>query len=151
MQRYDVYNHGGEFMHTLLVFVMASFIGINSAHGSSCAAKVHIVTEYIQWKKDYQMFLSRYDELSSSERFNQSKDSIKIALEKMKALSEKTLVPLPESTFVHAKGLLNEIEAGRMARTTAIPILKSSLKALETSMEEMITKAKWNNPTCNIT
>jgi hypothetical protein len=142
---------GGEFMQIFLVLVMTTFIGINSAHGSSCAAKVHIVSEYIQWKKDYQKFLSRYDDMSSSERFKQGKKSIKVVLEKMQALAEKALIPLPESTFIHAKGLVNEIEAGRMARTTAIPILKSSLKALEASMEEMITKAQWRNPSCNIT
>lgn len=138
-------------MHAILVFVIMSFIGINFAQGSGCAAKEHSITEYFQWKKGYQKFLSQYESLNSSERFEQSKDSMKVVLEKMRLLAEKTKVPLPQSTFIHAKELLSEIEAGRMARTTAIPILKSSLKTLESSMEEMIAKAKWINSSCNIT
>lgn len=91
-----------------------------------------------------------YDNINTGEKFATSKDSLKDVLDKMKVLSEKTLIPMPETTVVHARGLLNEIEEGRMARTTALPILKSSLKKLESSMDEMIAKAQWKNPGCDI-
>ncbi|MES2769001.1 MAG: hypothetical protein V4596_07640 [Bdellovibrionota bacterium] len=137
-------------MKTLLTALMILFVF--EAHGSatSCSSKENIATEYREWKKGFQKFILDYDNINAGERFATSKDSLKIVLDKMKVLSEKTLIPMPETTVVHARGLLAEIEEGRMARTTALPILKSSLKKLETSMDEMIAKAQWKNPACHI-
>ncbi len=138
-------------MRTLLTALMVLFVF--EAHGSatSCSSKESIATEYREWKKGFQKFILDYDNINVGERFATSKDSLKIVLDKMKVLSEKTLIPMPETTVVHARGLLTEIEEGRMARTTALPILKSSLKKLETSMDEMIVKAQYHNPKCDIT
>lgn len=135
----------------LVVFVILIF-GQNVAHSSSssCKSKESIATEYLEWKKDYQKFLSKYEDLDASEKLQSSKESMKDVLDQMRTLSEKTLIPMPEKTFIHATGLLKEVEEGRMARTTALPILKSSLKTLESSMDEMMAKAQWKNPTCNL-
>ncbi len=139
-------------MKALLVVFFIFIFGpsIAQANGSNCRTKESIATEYLEWKKDYQKFLSKYEDLGASEKLESSKDSMKDVLSQMRELSEKTLIPMPEKTFIHATGLLKEVEEGRMARTTALPILKSSLKTLESSMDEMMAKAQWKNPTCNL-
>lgn len=135
----------------LVVFVtLVSSLSSLRANGSNCSAQESAATEYLEWKKNYQKFLSKYEDLNASEKLESSKESIKDVLDQMRILSEKTLIPMPEKTFIHAQGLLKEVEAGRMARTTALPILKSSLKTLESSMDEMMAKAQWKNPTCNL-
>ena len=137
-------------MKTFLVALIFSQSAFSIAYSSdtSCSPKESIATEYVQWKKSYQKLMNTFDGLSASERFDSSKDAIKVVLDKMLAFSESTAVPLPKATFSHAKGLLTEVEAGRIARLTAIPILKSSLKTLEVTMDEMIAKAQWKNPSC---
>lgn len=137
-------------MKAFVAALVISQCALSTAHSSdtACSTKESIAVEYIQWKKGYQKLISTYDGLSSSERFDSSKDAIRSVLDRMREFSLKTTVPLPKDTYTQARGLLKEVEAGRIARMTAIPILRSSLKTLETSMDEMIVKAQWKNPAC---
>lgn len=117
---------------------------------TSCRSKQNIATEYIEWKRDYQNLVSTFDGLSNDERFDTSKDAIRTVLEKMRIFSKRTAIPLPKETYSQARALLKEVEAGSIARLSAIPILKSSLKALEKNMDEMLNKAQWEHPGCKI-
>lgn len=118
---------------------------------ASCKSKQNIAVEYIEWKRDYQNLVSTFDGLSSDERFDTSKDAIRTVLEKMRIFSKRTSVPLPQESYSKARALLRQVEAGNIARLTAIPILKSSLQALEKNMDEMLQKAEFGHPGCKIT
>ena len=140
------------FIQSLIAIQLSSMIhsSVALAEKSPCSIKESIVSEYYLWKKGYQKFLLEYEDLNTSKRFTFSKDAIKNVLLKIQSLSADTLIPLPESTVAHAKELVTEVEAGRIAKSIANPIMKSSLKKLEDSMDEMIDKAQWKNPTCNL-
>jgi hypothetical protein len=137
------------FLIGLVLFGSVTHNSVANAQGSSCSAKENIAAEYLEWQKSFHKFLSEYESLNASKRFEVSREALKNILVKMQIFSDRTSVPMPISTVSHAKGLLTEIEAGRMAHLTANPILKSSLKKLEDSMNEMISKAQWINPSCN--
>ena len=83
----------------LVVFVtLVSSLSSLRANGSNCTAQESAATEYLEWKKDYQKFLSKYEDLNASEKLESSKESIKDVLDQMSVLSEKTLILMPEKT-----------------------------------------------------
>lgn len=135
----------------LLIGILVSlYQPAESAQRSDCVMQEALTNEYIEWKRNFHKFLLDYETLNSSERFTTSKDSLKNILQKMQVFSDRTLVPVPQATYSHARGLLTEVEEKRMARTTALPIMKSSLQKLETTMDDMLAKAQWKHPNCDL-
>lgn len=128
---------------------MASASAMNPEK-AKCYGKEISAERYNAWKKDFEKYLSDYDSLNESARFDVSRKALKKIVVLTNNFSSESGVRAPVKLVTQSEQLLADLDSGNISPSSAIKVMKSGLIHFEDSMDDMIFRAQAKNPNCKI-